>query len=124
MDTRKKSFSIHVLRRGSYKWPGRNEAAKLAKVSYGTYRCALCNGLFRKKDTQLDHKIPVIPVQGFDSFDGYIDRLYCNSDGYQVLCIDCHEKKTALESGERALIRRTAKDKKKKKVVAKKVPKK
>ena len=47
---------------------------------------------------QVDHKSPVIdPEVGFISWDVYIDRMFCEKDNLQILCVDCHKEKTAQE---------------------------
>lgn len=50
----------------------------------------------------MDHIEPVVPESGWDSWDGYIERLFCNEDGYQVICKSCHKKKTASENFHRS----------------------
>jgi 5-methylcytosine-specific restriction endonuclease McrA len=62
-----------------------------AKVSYGKYLCAVCNDIFARKQIQVDH---IIAVGRFIDFNTYIERLFCESSGLRVLCIDCHKKKT------------------------------
>lgn len=102
MDPRVKAFAQKSLRRASYRWPARSEAMKKARISYGTYRCNICAGEFRRKNTNLDHKDPVVKLTGWDGFDSFIERLLCGEDGYQVLCTLCHAMKTSNEASERA----------------------
>ena len=111
MDKRVKSFVIATLRRGTYRWPGRYLALKDAKVARNAYTCAMCpEGVIHpKKNIQLDHIVSVVPVTGWDSFDGFIERLYCPKEGYQVLCREHHEIKTTIENQ----IRKTESNKKK-----------
>lgn len=61
------------------------------------YKCAKCKGDFPSKEVQVDHKSPVVGVGGFKDWDTYIDRLYCEADNLQVLCLTCHKEKTKLE---------------------------
>ena len=72
----------------------RQTALKNAKISYGQYKCARCNNTFRKKDIQVDH---IKPVGRFISFDKYIERLFCDTNGLQILCFRCHKLKTASD---------------------------
>lgn len=99
IDSKKKSFTIQTLRRGSYRWFGRWQAEKASKIGRNQYVCAVCKGVFGKKDTSLDHIIPVVdPEKGFTTFDEYIDRLFCEPEGFQRLCNTCHDKKTGKEN--------------------------
>lgn len=69
----------------------RRSALLKAKIEYGKYRCASCEKIHRRKDIQVDHRIPVGRFTGFDT---YIERLFCNVDGLDVLCKGCHKLKT------------------------------
>lgn len=93
-----KSFIIQVLRRGSYKWKPRTEALKRARISRGVYKCNMCEGEFKRKEMHIDHIKPVIDYKGFTTWDDYIDRLFCDVDGFQVLCAPCHDNKTSIEN--------------------------
>lgn len=101
MDKSKKQFAINVLRRGSYRHYARWQASNRAKIGRNEYFCEICGVIGPKRNYQLDHKIPVIPLEGFDNFDNYIDRLYCDVDGYQLICIPCHKEKSATENAQR-----------------------
>lgn len=71
------------------------------------YHCAGCGGEFTSKDVQVDHKKPVVdPKQGFKDWDLFINNLFCESDNLQVLCTDCHKKKTKKETVKRNANRR------------------
>lgn len=91
----------NILRRGSYRWPPRYEAIKAAKVERGVY---MCRGYGRRahrvrhKEIQIDHIVPVIdPATGHTTFDKYINRLFCEADNLQILCLSCHKAKTKNE---------------------------
>lgn len=62
------------------------------------YKCACCKEAFKRSDIEVDHKESVIPLSGFDTWDGLIERLFCKPDGRQVLCIACHQRKSAGEN--------------------------
>lgn len=94
-----RAFLISQLRRLSYKWPPYSEAWNAAKVSYGRYKCAGCNIVYRRKDVQLDHITPVVPTSGWDTLEQYCVRLFCDPSGLQVLCREkCHREKTNAEN--------------------------
>lgn len=101
MDKAKKTFAINALRRASYRHYGRYTALKRFKLGRNEYFCNSCGWISGKKDFQLDHIISVIPVSGWDNFDGFIDRLFCEADGYQLLCKPCHQIKSAEENAQR-----------------------
>lgn len=90
------------LRRISYKYKPRQQVVKDARVRRGVYKCAFCGGEFGPKQVHVDHIQPVIdPNQGFVDWNTYIERLFCNYDGWQVLCIDCHQIKSTAENATR-----------------------
>jgi len=92
-------FVISGLRRLSYKIPSRAIALTRARVKRGIYKCAICGELVKKSEISVDHKLPIVPVTGWDTFDGYIDRLFCNPEDLQIICKDpCHALKTKLEN--------------------------
>lgn len=97
------NFTLQILRRGSYKWPAKNIIKTEARIERGMYKCFSCSRCFGPKEIEVDHIIPVIPVTGWDSFDKYIERLFCDSNNLQVLCKNCHSIKTSIESNLRSM---------------------
>lgn len=95
------------LRRISYQWTPRKEAIKKGRVSRGKYKCSSCEGEnFGPKQIQLDHTIPVIdPHTGFINWDDYIERLFCDEEGFQIMCIECHKWKTHRENDIRSQVK-------------------
>lgn len=101
------SFIKSALRTASMKWPPRNLAIKNARVERGMYLCAGCGNIVpasvkignkRHKNAIADHIKPVVdPAVGFVSWDELISRLFCEVDGFQVLCKECHDSKTKQE---------------------------
>lgn len=62
------------------------------------YVCAACKKEYPGKEVNVDHRIPVVcPVEGFVSWDVFIERLFCGKDNLQVLCEKCHNEKSTLE---------------------------
>lgn len=107
------SFIRGGLRSISMRWPPKNEVKKRARIIRGVY---LCEGYKRKahevpaslppnlgnkrriNNSVVDHITPVVdPIRGFVSWDELIQRLFCEADGFQLLCHDCHKNKTADE---------------------------
>jgi len=85
------AFIKAALRRTWGRSRQRTAALHSAKVSYGQYRCADCNGIFRRKDIQVDHKVC---IGRFVSFDLFIERMFCDAKGLAILCKPCHKIKT------------------------------
>lgn len=107
-----KSFITSALRTATRRWPPKYKALKDAcigrqvnkatnKLAYH-YKCAHCRKLFVQKDVQVDHIDPVVaPHVGFEGWDIFIDRMFCEKNNLQVLCKTCHSVKTQLEKKER-----------------------
>jgi hypothetical protein len=92
------------------------KSCKIVKVKYKKdgsksrvpdvfYPCAHCTKEFKRKDVQVDHVEPVVPVQipaKHMSWDVIIEeRCFVGLDGLQVLCKPCHLIKSNLENAER-----------------------
>ena len=103
------SFVMGSLRRA--RWPIKYQVLKDAFVKDGinptTDRkcklcmCAHCECLFPQSYLSVDHINPVVPLTGFDSWDAVIARLFCEKQGLQALCSQCHDHKTAIEKEQR-----------------------
>lgn len=74
------------------------------------FLCSSCNEWFMRKDIQVDHEVPVIdPVKGFETWEIFSDRLFCDPSNLNVLCKPCHKVKTDEEKRIRAINRKKAK---------------
>jgi len=104
------SFITSALRNAHGKWGPKHKAKKKAWVSHGKYKCAMCNTIGpatlppikvdgkRRNNACVDHIEPVVdPEVGKESWDIYIERMFVELDDYQVLCWDCHTKKSKEE---------------------------
>lgn len=107
------------MRRGTYKWRPRNECLSEARVERGKYRCAGCGEIVGRKEIQIDHIIPCVdPTKGWQGFDSFLDRMFCEKEGFQALCKDkCHQAKSIQEkkigAERRAREKKSAKKKRK-----------
>lgn len=110
--SRMASFIKGGLRTLSRKWPPKYETLRKANVGKRLdpatgkesfrYRCAGCNNVFKQKDVQVDHIDPVVStIDGFVDWNEYIMRMFCEADGLQVLCTECHNIKTQNERKQR-----------------------
>jgi 5-methylcytosine-specific restriction endonuclease McrA len=90
------------------KWKPKHDAIADAYIDDGInpktgrrcklHRCEECNDAFAKGDMRADHIYPIIPIEGFDSWDKCIERAFVEKDGFQALCKECHHKKTQYEN--------------------------
>lgn len=118
------TWLVWNLRKISYRWPARYQALKLAKVAPNTYKCAECKQDYKKQGKKriisVDHINPVKDPSKPQAFQealatcmcgvcDYIRRMFCDVLGLQVLCKECHDKKTKGEMK----VRKTARKKKK-----------
>ena len=114
-----KNKIISALRKLTHSWPPKSQILEEAKRAPATFECAHCkcwiykgesdrNYQFIREDnpdatvikdkTNVDHIIPVIdPKKGFENWDTYITRMFCEKENLQVLCSKCHDKKTKDE---------------------------
>ena len=59
------------------------------------YECAHCKKWFPEKEVEIDHIIQAGSLRNGDDVKDFIERLFCEKDGLQMLCKDvCHRKKT------------------------------
>ena len=112
-EARFNSFIKSALRNASMKWPPKNNVKKSARIERGVYMCAgyKCDphpttaslppkpgNKRRINNAVVDHIDPIIdPATGFVSWDSTINRMFCEAEGLQVLCHDCHTHKTQDE---------------------------
>lgn len=111
-EARFRSFITSALRAASRRWPPKFKALKEAfvgkKVNAKTgkmamhYKCAACKKHFVAADVQVDHIEPVVdPKKGFISWDVFIERMFVEMHGLQILCRPCHKIKTDEEKLQR-----------------------
>lgn len=58
------------------------------------YRCAGCGAELPRKLVQIDHIIEAGSLRCFEDLPEFTRRLFCEKEGYAVLCIPCHLSKT------------------------------
>lgn len=111
-EARFRGFIVSALRAASRRWGQKYASLDLAFTQRKTnnktgllakhFKCASCSCEFIASDVQVDHINPVVdPKVGFTTWDEYINRMFCEVDGYQVLCKPCHKVKTDREKSER-----------------------
>lgn len=96
------SWLIPRLRRLTYQWPARAEAKRRSRVDRGLYKCAHCERLFGPKQVHMDHQIPIVdPEKGSEGILAWITRAFVLPEGFNTLCIECHDLKTRQENEKR-----------------------
>lgn len=58
------------------------------------FQCASCQRWLSQKEVSVDHITPAGKLSSRDDAGGFIERLFCEKDGLQVLCDSCHTRKT------------------------------
>lgn len=90
-------FIRSSLRSAFTKWGPKHAAKKLAKVAYNQYECFECGSIFASKEVEVDHIVPAGSLKTFEDLPGFVERMFCEADGFQVLCKPCHKVKTNAE---------------------------
>ena len=106
-------FIRSALRSASVRWPPKADAIRAARKPYvgpnkrqkWTCHCALCGKWHKLSDLQADHITPCGSLRCFDDLAGFVERMFCEQDGFRILCKPCHKTITAIE---RARIKESA----------------
>jgi 5-methylcytosine-specific restriction endonuclease McrA len=73
------------------------------------YHCAKCKNVFQRKEVQIDHISPMIPV-GVSPVNMTLEEVYRRcwvlSGQLQVLCKECHSAKSKIENKARREIKK------------------
>jgi 5-methylcytosine-specific restriction endonuclease McrA len=95
----------NLLRKGTTTWKGRAECLNRGRYksvnkkgnSVWTRDCDICGSAYFLQDgfLEVDH---IVPVGETDNLREFIGALYCGQDNLQAVCIDCHDRKTALDN--------------------------
>lgn len=114
-DAKWKSFIKNQLRSATRKWAPISDCLKNARVRRGFYFCEGCKqevtasiktGGKRTNNVYVDHIEPIVPVTGWISWDSCIENMFCEEDNLQVLCKECHDKKSKEETALRSKYRK------------------
>jgi 5-methylcytosine-specific restriction endonuclease McrA len=61
-------------------------------------QCQVCNAWVGSSKISVDHISPVISVDdGFQDWNEFVSRLWCDKENLQRICDECHNKKTYQE---------------------------
>lgn len=116
-EARYRTFVRSALRKAWTKWPPKFEALKRAqrpsqsdnKKLKWEYQCYNCSHWFPQDKVSVDHVVPWGDPWGL-SFEEAIRKLLVGVDELQVLCDDCHSRKSSYEREAMQLLRRTEAD--------------
>ncbi len=115
-EARKRSFAMSAVRRAH--WPPKYEAIARAFIGNGItpktgkpcklHKCPICEQVHPKGNMHADHINPVIPLDhkwencflGYD-WNEVLRNLWCEVDGFQPICKDCHKEKSKEENTQR-----------------------
>lgn len=61
------------------------------------YQCNKCKNWFPEKEINVDHIHPAGSLNGPTDLPIFIEQLFCEEPGFQILCITCHHDKTQAE---------------------------
>ncbi len=132
MDSKTKSRLISAARRCSRWHKPRVAVKKKAQIDKALFECELCSiyvyegssgsnyitmvnkypgKKILREPGAVDHLEPVVdPKKGFESWDIYYDRMFCEEDNFQYICNVCHDKKTLQEKEIRTKYNKKRKD--------------
>jgi 5-methylcytosine-specific restriction endonuclease McrA len=96
------SFIRSALRQKSRWWKPITECKMKARRAYKgplkrqkfEYQCNTCKQWFPDKKINVDHIVGAGSLNCAADLPGFVERLFCEQDNLQVLCSDCHTKKT------------------------------
>ena len=99
------SFIRSALRQKSRWWKPITQCKLKARRAYKgpnkrqkfEYQCNECQQWFADKHVNVDHITPAGTLRCANDLPGFVERLFCEIDGLQVLCSKCHDKKTKEE---------------------------
>ena len=115
------SFLRGTLRRAVQRYPVKTQVKIGArKIVTGQrhryeYECANCKCWSTDKHVEVDHIEPAGSLKEYDDLPAFVERLFCEPEGLQVLCKPCHKAKTKREGEARKLARVEAKHAKRRK---------
>jgi len=104
------SFIRSALRQKSRWWKPVSECKQKARRTYKglnkrqkfEYQCNECKRWFPEKKINVDHIKPAGSLNCAADLGPFVERLFVEVEGLQVLCSNCHDKKTAKERENRS----------------------
>ena len=99
-------FLRSALRQASIRWPPKADAMRAARRPYDganprqkwEYLCADCGAWCMGKNVAAHHVEPCGTLRSYSDLPAFVRREFCEVDGYEVLCQDCHKDKHTKRS--------------------------
>ena len=96
------SFIRGALRSAVNRYPVKHVAKKrAARQKKGgkrfEYLCAECNKYYPNSQVEVDHIVPAGTLRSYEDLPKFVENLFCEPEGLQVLCKTCHQLKTNAE---------------------------
>lgn len=99
------SFIRSALRQKSRWWKPVSLCKQKARRNYKgpnkrqkyEYQCNHCKKWYAEKNINVDHIVPAGTLTCANDLPGFVERLFCEVEGLQVLCSECHNIKTKEE---------------------------
>lgn len=105
---------IEVMNEGKRYVPKYNQDGARSKKDSVEYHCQVCDKWVKasvggKSNIAVDHIIPVVSEEvGFQDWNIFHDRLFCDKSNLQRICKPCHQIKTNAERMKRNTIKYNA----------------
>lgn len=64
------------------------------------YQCKICGLWYARKVVRVDHIVPCGSLKQFSDLPGFVERMFCEPSGLQVLCVDCDLDRGGVDRGE------------------------
>lgn len=61
------------------------------------YQCSKCSNWFPDKEIEVDHYEQPGSLRNSDDLKGFVERLFCEKEGFRILCETCHRENTNLQ---------------------------
>lgn len=61
------------------------------------YQCAICLEWHVQANVEVDHIVPCGTLKCYADLPGFVERLFCASEGLRVVCKPCHKVKSQEE---------------------------
>jgi len=64
------------------------------KLQKWEFLCASCGNYVKSTECEVDHKIEAGSLRNYEDLAGFVQRLFVEKEGLELLCKQCHSLKT------------------------------
>lgn len=87
-----------VMQESRREVPRYNKDGSRHKKNWVQRQCQVCSDWVSTSKIAVDHIMPVVSIDdGFNDWNEFIGRLWCDKSNLQRICNVCHDKKTQIE---------------------------